>query len=77
MSRVGHSDLAELREGEAAADQLKHTSGQLKDYSGNHVVTIHWDMNPESTEDQMFILRIDDKEVYLDKQELLRYTRLI
>jgi len=69
--------LDELREGESAQEQVKKTSGQLKDYSSHSVVTIHWDMNEESNNDQIFILRINGEEAYLDKQEFMRYLRLI
>lgn len=78
MARVGDKDLSELREGPDATTQSKMNSGLLKELSGNHKIEIFWDLNEESKQDQIFILRIDNKiELYLDKQDLLRHTRFI
>jgi hypothetical protein len=76
MGRTAQAPM-DLREGEEAKSLIKNDNGYLKDLSGNHNVRIFWDMNPESTADQVFILKIDDTEVYLLKQELLRYLRNI
>lgn len=76
MPRTGDAPI-DLREGEEAKSLLKNNHGNLKDLSGNHNVRIFWDMNDDSIEDQIFILKVDDKEVYLMKQEMLRYLRNI
>jgi hypothetical protein len=67
----------DLREGESAYEQVKKSSGQLKDYSGKSVVTIGWDMNDASKNDQIFVLRVNGEEAYLSKQEVMRYLRLV
>jgi hypothetical protein len=77
MRHADSKPLDDLREGESALEQVKKTSGQLKDYSGQSVVTIHWDMNEDSTKDQIFIIRVNGQEAYLDKQEFLRYLRFV
>jgi hypothetical protein len=77
MTRTGHKDLAELREGQEATTQVKMSSGVLKELTGKHKVTIHWNLNEEAIADQIFMLRVDEAELYLDKQDLLRHLRFI
>lgn len=51
--------------------------GRLTDQSGNHEVTIEWQLNKQSQKDKIFKLQIDDKVVYLDLEELTFYTRIM
>lgn len=55
----------------------KDGRGFLTDLSGNHEVEINWKLNAKAQADKVFKLKIDDKEVYLDLEELLFYTRVM
>lgn len=52
-------------------------TGRLTDLSAKHSVVIGWNLNEAANRDKVFMLRIDEKEVYLDLDELLYYTRMI
>ena len=80
MNRKGEitdKDMTVLREGEQTKNQRDRKGGNLKDYSLQHRVALHWDLNEEATRDRMFKLKVDDAEVILDAEELLRYLRWV
>ena len=70
-------DRSALREQDSAFKQHKATKTHIKDYSMKHVVEVLWDMNQDSIDDRMLILRVDDKEVLLSHDELLRSVRFV
>lgn len=53
-----------------------HRTGYLTDLSGKHLVRIDWKLNEVAQRDKVFRLTIDQKEVYIDLQELNFYTRV-
>lgn len=55
----------------------KQARGYLTDLSGNHDVQLDWKLNSVAQRDKVFKLTIDEKEVYLDLEELLFYTRVM
>lgn len=55
----------------------KHKTGYLTDQSGKHLVRIDWKLNEIAQRDKVFKLTIDEKEVYLDLEELTFYTRVM
>jgi hypothetical protein len=78
MPRKGEltdKDMSVIRETDQTKLQRDKKFGVLKDYSLEHRVEIDWDLNEEAVRDQMFRLIVDDYEVILDLEELLRYTR--
>ena len=80
MNRKGEitdKDMTVLREGEQTKNQRDRKGGNLKDYSLQHRVSIQWDLNEEATRDRMFKLKVDDAEVILDAEGLLRYLRWV
>lgn len=68
-------DMLALRETDQAKVQKQKRRGVLKDYSLQHRVELRWDLNDEAERDMMFRLTVDDYEVILDTEELLRYLR--
>lgn len=66
-----------LRRKPIVTELIKHGKGYLTDQSGNHEVTIEWNLNKAAQKDKVFKLTIDDKEVYLDMEELFFYTRIM
>lgn len=66
-----------LREGDKTKLQREKRIGNLKDYTLKHRVTVEWDLNEDSMRDRMFRLTVDDKDVILDVEELMRYLRWI
>lgn len=68
-------DMTVLREGDETRVQRDQKMGNLKDYSLKHRVTIQWDLNEEAKRDLMVKLTIDDTEVILDAEDLMRYLR--
>jgi hypothetical protein len=77
QSKLTEKDMSVLREGDATVKQSKQTRGVLRDYSLNHRVEMQWDLNEETQRDMMFKLIIDDIEVILDWEEMMRYGRWI
>lgn len=52
-------------------------SGELTDLSMNHKVGLQWKLNERAQKDKVFKLTVDDKEVYIDLEELTYYTRVM
>lgn len=76
-AKLTEKDMSVLREGDATKTQMERKRANVRDYSLNHRVEIRWDLNDESIRDQMFILRLDDLEVVLDAEEVMRYLRWV
>lgn len=74
---VWYKDREGLKESDSAVDQHRSKRGSLKDYSLKHQVSIEYDMNEDSIRDRMFILRVDDYQVVLDWEEMMRIGRFI
>lgn len=56
--------------------ELKDKSrGQITDFSGKHKVELLWNLNEDANRDKVFKLKVDEKVVYLDLDELTFYTR--
>jgi len=72
-----YQDRSELREGYKAKEQRKATRASVKDYSLKHNVTLEWDMNDDTIRNRIFKLKIDDYEVTLSWEEMLRTGRWI
>ena len=70
-------DMTVLREGDETRVQRNQKMGNLKDYSMKHRVTVSWDLNDDAKRDLMFKLRIDDVEVILDAEDMMKYLRWI
>jgi len=66
-----------LRTHKKVTDLIHDGTGYLTDLSGNHEVELNWELNKQAVKDQVFTLRIDDKQVYLDLDELLYHTRIM
>ncbi len=58
-------------------DLIKEGTGYLVDQSGKHTVRLDWELNEMAVRDHIFKLTIDDKEVYLDLEEVLFHTRIM
>lgn len=76
-TKLTEKDMSVLREGDNARVQHKKSFGVLRDYSMQHRVTMQWDMNDDSIKDKMFRLQIDDYEVILDWEEMMRHGRWV
>lgn len=70
-------DMTVMREADETRVQRERKMGNLKDYSLRHRVTIAWDLNEEAKRDMMVKLTVDDQEVILDAEDLLRYLRWV
>lgn len=77
MRQSKEKDMSVLREGDETRIQRSRKRGSLRDYSLQHKVEVQWDLNEEAKRDRMFKLRVDDYEVILDWEEVLRYGRWI
>jgi hypothetical protein len=76
-NKLTEKDMSTLREADNVKDQRDAGRGVLRDYGMNHEVIMEWDLNPEAIKDRMFRLRIDDKEVILDVEQVMRYLRWV
>lgn len=70
-------DMSVLREGDSARTQHKSNHGSLKDYSLKHKVRVEWDLNDDAKQEKIFKLRVDDKSVLLDAEEVVRVVRWV
>ena len=66
-----------LRRKPIVTELVKHGKGYLTDQSGNHEVSLEWNLNEAAQKDKIFKLIVDDKEVYIDMEELFFYTRIM
>lgn len=76
-TKLTDKDMSVLREGGSTRETHDVKRGTLRDYGMQHVVEVRWDLNPEAMREQMFIMKIDDYEVILDAEELMRYIRWV
>lgn len=72
-----HKSVEYLRRKPKVTALADHGTGRLTDLSGNHTVRLDWKLNEQAHRDKIFKLTIDDKQVYLDVEELLYYTRIM
>lgn len=72
-----HKPVDYLRNKPKVTHLVEQGRGFLTDYSGNHDVRLDWKLNEEAQRNKIFKLTIDDKEVYLDLEELTFYTRVM
>lgn len=75
MAREISKDMSMMREMDATKTQRDKSFGILRDHSLEHRVTVRWDISEEGIRDKMFILQVDDYEVILDSEEVMRYLR--
>ena len=76
-SKLTNKDMSVIRETVSAKDQVKTPFAIIKDYSLNHKVTMQWDLNEEAKRDMIFKLSVDNYEVYLDWEEVMKAGRFI
>ena len=50
---------------------------RLLNFSNGNRVEVFWDLNPQSIEDGMFLMKIDDKEAILNAEEVRRMIRWV
>jgi hypothetical protein len=72
-----YKDRSQLREGDSAFAQHKATKAWVKDYSLKQRVSVEWDMNQDSINDRMCILRVGNNSAVIDKEELYRAMRFL
>lgn len=65
-----------LRNNPKVTELIKMGRGNLTDLSGNHTIGLDWELNEQAVKDKIFKLTIDEKEVYIDLEELMFYTRI-
>lgn len=74
---VVRKNMLFLRRKPSIKQLLDERRGRLTDLSGNHTVEIDWGLNLKAKRDGVFKLKIDDKEVFLDLDELMFHTRVM
>lgn len=74
---ITDKDMSVLREADQTKVQRDRRRGVLRDYSLEHRVEVQWDLNDDAQRDTIFKLVIDDYEVLLDAEELMRYLRWV
>lgn len=70
-------DMSVMRERDSALVEHKMTHGIVRDYSLQHRVEFDWSLNVEAERDRIFKLKVDDYEVLLDAEEVLRMLRWV
>jgi hypothetical protein len=74
---VWYKDRSQLRESDSAFNQHKATKAYLKDYSMKHKIVIEWDMNQDSIDDRMCIIRVGNNSAVIDVEEFMRAVRFV
>ena len=70
-------DMSTTREADSAKAQSEQTSAEVRDYSLQHNVRLEWDLNDDAIADKMCRLLVDDYEVIVDSEELMRLLRWV
>lgn len=76
-ARTTDQDMSVYREADVAKEQRDKKWGELRDLSMQHKVTLHWDLNDEAMQDKVFMMRVDDYEIYLDSEQVMRLLRWV
>ena len=74
---IWYKDRSQLREGDSATQQHKSNKAYVKDYSLKHKVSVEWDMNQNSIDDRICIVRIGNNSAVIDVEELQRAVRFV
>lgn len=72
-----HKSRDSLQETDGALKQRLTPRAVLKDYSLKHQVEMRWDLSKEAERERVFLLKIDDIEVLLDYEEVMKAGRFI
>ena len=72
-----NKDMTALREANSVHKQHKKSQGVLRDYSLQHRISMEWDLNEEAIKEKIFRLKIDDVEVLIDWEEMMRLGRWV
>ena len=79
QSKIG--DLTKLRHNNKNTFQVlnERNSGKapLLNFKNGNRVEIQWGMNEATVADQIFILKIDDKEAWLSSEDIQRFLRWV
>jgi hypothetical protein len=70
-------DISKLTEGDPTKLQRDKGYADVRDYSMRHKIRMFWDLNEDAKLDRVFKLRVDDIEVIIDAEELMRYVRWV
>jgi hypothetical protein len=70
-------DMRVLQETMKFSRALEQDNAVIKDYNGEALVILEWNLNPEANRERIFRIRINDEEALIDLEELLSYTRII
>jgi hypothetical protein len=76
-TKLTDKDMSVLREGASTRETHDAKRGTIRDYSLKHRITIEWDLNDDAKRDQICRLTIDDYDVLIDAEELMRYVRWV
>ena len=74
---VTGKDMSVMREADKAQEQNQKTNYELRDYSLKHRVHIDRCLNDEADRDMIFKFTIDDYDVLLDAEQLMRIIRWV
>lgn len=77
VGEVTAKDMSVMRESDNTRNQHEATHYQLRDYSLKHRVHIYRDLNEEANRDMVFRLVVDDYEVLLDAEQVMRAVRWV
>ncbi len=69
--------MSVLREAESARTEHLKNHGTVRDYGLQHEIEVFWDLNADAEKDRIFKLKVDDYEVLIDVEELLRKLRWV
>lgn len=72
-----YKDRSILKESDSVYVAHQSNKSYIKDYSLKHKVSIEWDMNQDSINDRICLLKIDDYSVVVDVEELMKAVRFV
>lgn len=70
-------DMSVMRENMNVKQQHEATHYELRDHSLQHRVHMYRDLNDEANRDMIFRLTVDDYEVLLDAEQVMRAVRWV
>jgi hypothetical protein len=74
---LGLKDMSTTRENDSTREQKDRTHYDVRDLSLQHRVKIYKDLNEDAERDRIFKLTVDDYEVILDAEQVMRALRWV
>ena len=77
QGEITAKDMSTLREADDTHTQRERTRYPIRDYSMQHTIVVERELNQEADNDTIFRLRVDEQEMLIDAEQLIRAIRWV